>query len=202
MPSAEDIDRARGMSGWDKMVLDEARQGIIFTVEGLELDLGGIGKGYAVDRACDLLRERLVVAGIVNAGGDLRLWGQKPGGDPWVVGIQDPRRRDRVTSRLTITDRAVATSGDYERKFESGGRVYNHILDPDTGYPADGVRSVTVVAGTAEEADAYATGIFVMGPGDGRRFLEEHPDIEGIIVDAGGGSFVSRGLMDVHDLEE
>jgi thiamine biosynthesis lipoprotein len=201
VPSRAMVEAARVTAGWDGVVMDEGSRRVAFTRSGASLDLGGIGKGYAVDRAASLLKDRGVEAGIVNAGGDLSMWGRKPGGSLWRVGIQHPRRPDALLGRLLLTDRAVVTSGDYERNFTAGGRLYHHILDPNTGYPAEGTRSVTVAAATAEAADAYATGIFVMGPDKGRRFLEGHPEVDGIIIDGEGRLFVSSRLKGVFQEE-
>lgn len=193
VPGEEEIRRARGSVGWDKLLLDEAASRVVFTVPGMKLDLGGTGQGYAADRAADLLRGRGLPGGIVNGGGELVIWGRRPDGGPWRIGIQHPRQPERLLGTLTLTDRAVATSGDYERFFTAGGRRYAHILDPATGFPAEGCQSVTVVAARAEEADILSTAALVLGPVRGRRLLEEH-GAEGIIVDAEGGVHVTPGL--------
>jgi thiamine biosynthesis lipoprotein len=192
-----------GAVGWGKLVLDEPGSRIIFRRPGMSLDLGGIGEGYAVDRAVEILAARGVAAGIVNAGGDLRVWGLKPPGkEPWKIGIQHPRRPDRFLGVLTMTGRAVVTSGDYEKNFTWGGRRYAHILDPATGRPAEGMQSVTVVADRAETADAWATALIVLGPEKAWALLERRPDLQAITVGAGGEVRVSPGLADVFRREE
>ncbi len=152
------------------------------TEPGVELDLGGIAKGWAVDRVADLLHERVGPC-LVNLGGDLAVRGRKPDGSPWKVGVQDPRDPSRLFVTLTLSGRAaVATSGDYQRYVEVDGVRFHHLLDPATGWPARGVRSATVVAGSCAEADAWATAIFILGPERGLAALEARPGLEGVLV--------------------
>jgi thiamine biosynthesis lipoprotein len=134
-------------------------------VPGTALDLGGIAKGYGVDRAATVLREHGVFRGLVNVGGDLMALGDGPGGRPWRIGVRDPARPDELISTLEVVDQAVATSGDYLRYFEYGGRRYHHILDGTTRAPSrSGIRSVTVTASEVAAADAAATMAFTTGP--------------------------------------
>jgi thiamine biosynthesis lipoprotein len=170
---------------------------------GTWLDLGGVGKGYAVDEAVRLLQANGVAAGIINAGGDLRAWGEKPGGKPWRVGVQDPDDAQSLLGVLDIGEMAVATSGDYQRYFEEGGKRYHHILDPDTGYPAvSGVRSVTVLAPDCALADALATAAFVLGPEEGLFLLEGWQGVEGVMVDEEGELLVTSGIGKVIPFEK
>ncbi len=161
---------------------------------GMAIVLGGIAKGYAVDRAIEILQEEGIENAIVNAGGDLRAIGRRSSSRPWRVGIQDPRREDELLADLPLTDRAVATSGDYERFYIFEGIRYHHILDPRTGRPARGCRSVTVIAPTAMEADALATAGFVLGPEEGRALLQGRNQVEGMIVDEEGRTFSTTGF--------
>jgi thiamine biosynthesis lipoprotein len=152
---------------------------------GMRLDLGGIAKGWGVDRAADLLAG-VSGAALVNVGGDLAVRGTKPAGTGWLIGVQDPRDPSRLFLKLRLTGPgAVATSGDYQRWFEVGGVRYHHLLDPRTGWPARGVRSATVVAPTCAVADAWATAAFVLGPEAGVAALEREPDLEGVLVTVG-----------------
>lgn len=130
---------------------------------GLHLDLGGYAKGYAVDEAVRVLREH-GVAGLVDAGGDMACTGPKPGGAPWRVGVRHPRDPEGLLGVVSLTEGAVATSGDYERYFEHDGKRYHHLLDPDTGRPARHHTQVTVRAPTCAQADAWATALFVAAP--------------------------------------
>lgn len=159
----------------------------------LQLDLGGIAKGYAVDRAVAVLRRAGISSAAINAGGDIRVLG-KHGERPWKIGIQHPRRSDAILLGLKLSDTAVATSGDYQRFFEQDGVRYHHILDPADGRPARLCQSVTVVAGEAVQADALATAAFVLGPQRGLRLLEDLPAIEGLLVDSAGRLLKTSGL--------
>jgi thiamine biosynthesis lipoprotein len=152
----------------------------------LQLDLGGIAKGYAIDRAIFLLADAGVEFASVNAGGDMRLLGDRGGKRPWRIGIQHPRDPQRLLATLEVEDVAVVTSGDYERYFEQDGRRYHHLFDPRTGYPATACRSVTVVAPSAMLADALATAVFVLGPKQGISLLQYYPEAQALIIDSTG----------------
>lgn len=159
----------------------------------LAVDLGAIAKGYAVDRAIAVLQTAGVTGGAVNAGGDIRVFGSRQG-RPWRIGIQHPRQPGAVLTTLEATDRAVVTSGDYERFFEKDGRRYHHIFDPRTGYPAERCQSVTVLAPTAMLADALATALFVLGPEEGLLLLRDYPGVDALIVAADGRRQATPGL--------
>ncbi len=159
----------------------------------LQVDLGGIAKGYAVDRAVNLLRKRGITSAAVNAGGDISLIGDHDG-QPWRIGIQHPRQQGAVLTTLPIVNRAVVTSGDYERFFERDGVRYHHIFDPATGAPARLCQSVTVVADDAATADALATAAFVLGPKRGLQLLEKEQSAEGLIVASDGTLTKTSGL--------
>jgi thiamine biosynthesis lipoprotein len=160
----------------------------------MQISLGGIAKGYAVDRAAEVLRESGIKGGIVSAGGDLVAFGKREDRESWKVGVRNPRDPSKNICVIPVSNLAVATSGDYERYRMAGGRRYHHIIDPRTGYPSKGCMSVTVLAGHALDADALATAVFVLGPGEGRALLEKLPDVEGIIVDGEGKVTASSGL--------
>jgi thiamine biosynthesis lipoprotein len=169
--------------------------------EGMELDLGGVGKEYAADRVAERLKERGVESALVNFLGDVRTVGKRGDGKPWVIGVQDPRERGRC--RFTIraqADCGVATSGDYERGFEQGGIRYHHILDATTGQPARGVASATVIAPTAFEAGRLSTAVFLLGPERGLRLLEASPSVEGAIITDTGALFATTGMAAISDL--
>lgn len=159
------------------------------------IDLGGFVKGYGVDRACAVLKKHGLADFIVNAGGDMYVAGSK-GDRPWAVGIQDPRGvRDVPLATVNVKDRAVVSSGDYERFFIRDGIRYHHILDPRTGRPAAGCRSVTVIADSAMWADATATAVFVLGPEKGLAFVQGKPGVECFIIDAQGRWIFSKGFQ-------
>jgi len=160
----------------------------------LQIDLGGIAKGYAVDRAIDVLGEGGLRSAAINAGGDIKLLGDR-NGQPWRIGIQHPRKPGAVLTTLPLADRAVVTSGDYERFFIQDGTRYHHIFDPVSGRPARLCQSVTVVAADATTADALATAAFVLGPIKGLKLLEQQDGVEGLIVTATGEVVQTSGLQ-------
>ncbi|MBL7075486.1 FAD:protein FMN transferase [candidate division KSB1 bacterium] len=164
---------------------------------GMGIDLGGIAKGYAIDRAVEVLAQEGITSAIVEIGGDLKVLGERGEGEPWRIAIRHPRSQDSIYGTIPLSSGGVASSGDYERYFISGGRRYHHVLDPRTGYPARGCVSVTVLHPSATEADGWATAVFVMGPQIGVRLIEKSPDLEGIIIYQEGDSLktlVSSGL--------
>ncbi len=163
---------------------------------GMGVDLGGIAKGYAVDKAALALKSHGITSALVEAGGDIRVIGSRPGGSPWRIGLRHPRE-DRLLTTFELSDRSICTSGDYERFFERNGVRYHHILDPRVGHPAKGCCSVTVIAGDATTADVLATGVFVLGAGEGMALIDSLEDVEAVIVSDRGGELeikVSKGL--------
>jgi thiamine biosynthesis lipoprotein len=163
---------------------------------GMQIDVGGIGKGYAADQAVDAMRKAGASAGVVALSGDIKTFGRLPGGKAFPVGIQHPRREGAVLAWIDLQDEAISTAGDYERYFERDGVRYHHILDPETLQPARGCQSVTVVAREGVWADGLDTGIFVLGPERGMALVEHLQDVEAIIVDQDGHMLVSSGLKD------
>jgi FAD:protein FMN transferase len=178
-PTAEELAEARAASCWSGIRLTST--GIVKKLPDASLDLGGIAKGYAIDRAIQLLRQAGFQGGLVDIGGDLACFGTQPGRHPWFVDVKDPDMPGALV-RLRITDRAVATSGDYARRIQVGDVNYSHIIDPRIGYPADASRSVTVVAPTTVMADVWATALSVLGP-DGFDRLPE--GVEALMVISG-----------------
>jgi len=166
---------------------------IYFTQEGVRINLGGIAKGYTVERGIDVLRQYGVAHARVTAGGDSRLLGDRRG-QPWMVGVQNPRDPDQVAVTIPLENEAISTSGDYERFFEEDGERYHHIIEPATGQPAGEVRSTTIIGPDAVLTDALSTSVFVMGVDQGLRLIATLPDYEGIVIDAEGQMFYSDGL--------
>jgi thiamine biosynthesis lipoprotein len=182
-PSPEAIQEGLDRVGWRRVRWNPATRTV--DLGGTAVDLGGIAKGWAIDRAVAALGEAGARDFIVDAGGDLYVSGSK-GGAPWRVGIQHPRDPDAFLRKVNPAEGALVTSGDYERAYEWEGVRYHHILDPRTGYPARGCQSVSVWATTATRADAMATAVFVLGPEKGLALLESEPGAEGLVVDAAG----------------
>ncbi|MDA1263886.1 MAG: FAD:protein FMN transferase [Planctomycetota bacterium] len=191
VPSAEELEAALTRVGWARVHVDLPASTVDLPA-GMAIGLGGIAKGYGVDRAMDVLREHGVEHGIVNAGGDLKALGQREG-RPWRIAIQHPRDREALLAAIPVSNTALVTSGDYERFFELDGVRYHHILDPRTGAPARGCMTATVVAPDAALADALATALCVEGP-SGLRWIEALPRLEALVVDMDGKVHVTAGL--------
>lgn len=193
IPSREEAQRRADLIDYRGVIIDPDSGKVHLKRPGMKLGLGGIAKGYSVDRAVHLLRARGFSDFFIKLGGELYLAGTR-GDRPWVAGVQDPRDPARSIAVLALQNSAFTTSGDYQRYIMVDGVRYHHIIDPKTGYPADKCRSVTIVAKKAEDADALSTGVFVMGPERGMKLIESLPGVEAIIVDAQGALTVSRGL--------
>ena len=163
--------------------------------KGMNIDLGGIAKGYAADRAFELLKGLGYRNLLVNAGGDLRVGGSKPDG-PWSIGVQHPRDPEKIMARIFVSDTALATSGDYEKFFIHQGKRYHHILNPKNGFPAEGCQSVTVLHKEGTTADALATAIFVLGPEKGYSLCQRLEGVDCLIVDRDGKTIFPPSLKD------
>ena len=181
-----------------QLKLDRAKHSIAFGRQGMRVDLGGIAKGYAVDRGIEILKKAGFDRAMVNAGGDTRLMGDRFG-KPWMVGIRHPDDKERVVLRLPLTDAAFSTSGDYERFFDEGGVRYHHIIDPRTGKSPHAIRSATIISGTALRTDGLSKTVFILGPEKGIEFIDTLPDVDAVIVGADGRVRYSRGLAPPDD---
>lgn len=167
------------------------------TEQGAKLDLGAVAKGYAADRAVDMMRAQGVSSGILNLGGTVAAVGKKPTGEPWRVGISDPDNSAAYFGSVLCSDRFVATSGNYERYFERDGRRYCHIINPRTGYPVDnGTVSVTIISDNGFKSDALSTALFVKGADGAQAFWQEHPDFDYILLDDSGDLYITEGIAD------
>ncbi|EAQ48140.1 MULTISPECIES: FAD:protein FMN transferase [Leeuwenhoekiella] len=186
MPDAQTITNSVEKVGFQNIVIDSEASTVFLKKEGMKIGFGAIGKGYAADKAKQLLIEKGVSAGIINASGDMNTWGKQTNGNPWKVAITNPLDKNKVFALLPIVNSAVVTSGDYEKYVTFNGTRYAHIIDPRTGYPATGIISATVFAPKAELADALATSVFVIGIEVGLNRINQLPGIECIIVDDQG----------------
>ena len=194
MPSEEEITASVSKVGFQNIVLDKAKYTVFLKKSGMKIGFGGIGKGYAADKAKDLLISKGVPSGIINASGDMNTWGKQPNGDEWKVAITNPLDKNKVFALLPISNGAVVTSGNYEKFVNFKGKRYTHIIDPRTGYPSSGIISVTVFAPKAELADALATSVFVMGKEAGLDRINQLPKIECIIIDDKGNITTSKHI--------
>lgn len=194
MPSEETIKNSVSKVGYQNIILDESNHSVFLKLEGMKIGFGAIGKGYAADKAKDLLQKKGVQSGIVNASGDLDAWGIQPDGKDWMVAIVNPLNKDKVFSWMPVKNSAVVTSGNYEKYVKFNDVLYTHIIDPRTGYPATGILSATVFTKTAELADALATAIFVMGVDTGLDFVNQLHGVECILVDINNKVITSKNI--------
>lgn len=194
MPSKEEITASVEKVGYQNIVLDKENYTVFLKLKGMKIGFGAIGKGYAADKAKQLLISKGVSSGIINASGDMNTWGKQPNGEDWTVAITNPMNKNKAFALLPLKQGAVVTSGDYEKFVMFDGVRYAHIINPKTGYPSKGIISVTVFAPTAELADALATSIFVMGKDVGLDRINQIPNVECIIIDKEGNIHQSQNI--------
>jgi thiamine biosynthesis lipoprotein len=192
-PTEEQIQAALPAVNYRHVVLDKEAHTVFFTQPGVRIDLGGIGKGYAVDRGIDILQGMGFNHMLVTAGGDSRMVGDRFG-KPWIVGIRHPDDKNRVIAKIPLVDTAISTSGDYERYFDEGDVRYHHIIDPRTGHSASKVRSATVLASTATRTDGLSKTAFVLGAEEAMKIYESLDDVDAILVTPDGKVLYSKGL--------
>jgi thiamine biosynthesis lipoprotein len=177
-PTSEEIDSALILVDYNDIFIKKNL--ILFRKEGMKITLGGITKGYAIDKAIEVLEDRGIEHALVNAGGDMRVIGSKPDGK-WKIALQNPRDEKDFITIIDLDNVAVATSGDYERYFNEN-KSFHHIVDPRTGYSATSLMSVTIIASKAMDADAIATSVFVLGKEKGLELIESLNDVEGLVI--------------------
>ncbi len=194
IPLKKDIVKTLKKVGFRHIRIDRKSGTVFLERKGMGIDLGGLIKGYLADIAVDLLKREGAVAGLVSLGGDVRIFGRKPDGRKWKIGVKHPRR-EGVIAVVEIQEGAVSTSGDYERYFIYKGTRYHHIIDPRTGYPARGFQSVTVFAKEGIMADALSTALFVLGSEKALQKIREL-GVEAILIDSKGKVFVTEGLRE------
>ena len=194
MPSEEAIKQSVSKVGYQNIILNPEDHSVFLKLEGMKIGFGAIGKGYAADKAKALLIENGVKAGIINASGDLNTWGKQPNGKDWMVAIVNPLNKEKVFSWFPIDNSAVVTSGNYEKYVRFNNKLYTHIIDPRTGYPATGILSVSIFTKNAELADALATSVFVMGLETGLDFVNQLKGVECVIVDENNKIHTSKNI--------
>ena len=176
------------------IILNEEDCTVFLREEGMRIGFGGIGKGYAAEKAKQVMKLHGVESGVVNASGDLTAWGLQPNGNPWTVGIANPDAPDEVFSYINITDLSVATSGNYEKYITINGKKYSHTIDPRTGLPVTGIKAVTIITTHAELADAMATPVTIMGVRAGMDMIDQMKNIEAIIIDDNNKIYTSKNI--------
>ncbi len=192
-PTDAEIESALPAVNYHHVVLDAKAHTVFFTQPGVRIDLGGIGKGYAVDRGIEILQAKGITHALVTAGGDSRIIGDRFG-KPWIVGIRHPDDKSRVIAKIPLIDTAMSTSGDYERYFDEDGVRYHHIIDPRTGKSASKVRSATILASNATRTDGLSKTAFVLGADEAMKIYEKLDDVDAILVTPDGRVLYSKGL--------
>lgn len=196
IPDDDELQQLKALVDWRSIQVDPVARTIFLPREGMRIDIGGIGKGYAADRVAEEMKRAGAVAGVVALSGDIKTFGALPERNGFPVGIRHPREEGAVIAIVELKDEAISTAGDYERFFERDGVRYHHILDPQTLQPARSCQSVTIIAKEGVVADGLDTGIFVLGPVAGMLVVESLPGVEAVIVDNQGEMTVSSGLRD------
>ncbi len=195
-PRGDEIRKNLPLVDYKDLIIHRNRSTVFLRKKGMLIDPGGITKGYAADKAADVLREHGIKSGIVAVAGDIRTFGLKPDGKPWRIGIRNPRARDGeddIMATIGLSDMAISTSGDYERFFIEGGKRYHHLLDPRTGKSAGGCKCVSIIAKEGAFTDSFATGIFVLGPEKGLKVLEKL-GFDGVIIDSQDKIHMTPGI--------
>lgn len=197
-PEESSINKILPLIDYTDLVLDPCEKSVYLKKKGQSIDLGGIGKGFAADLILEVFGEHEVTSAFTNFGGNVAAIGSKPDGAPWSVGIRHPRKVNGLIGVVSVVNKSVVTSGDYQRYFIDGsGKRYHHILDPKTGYPSEsGLISVTIVADKSMAADAISTILFIAGMDKGIEVLKSFPGTEAVFIDTNLTIYVTKGLKD------
>ncbi|NML64148.1 FAD:protein FMN transferase [Hymenobacter sp. RP-2-7] len=195
LPDSATVRRSVRRIGWQKVQLNAAAHSVYLPEKGMRINLAGILQGYGVRRASEVMKRLGIAGGLLNGSGDVYCWGRQPDGSQWRIAIGDPARPRTVSSWLTVSDLAVVTAGNYEQYFTVGGRYYGHIINPHTGYPATGLRSVTIICPDVELADALDDAVFVLGPTEGLGLINRLKGVSATVITDDGQTLVSKGLQ-------
>lgn len=194
LPPAEQAKKMVYLINYNNIILDKNNISVFLKEKGMRIGFGGIGKGYAAEMAKNILIKNKVTSGIINASGDLTTWGTQPNGKQWTIGIANPDQPASAFSFIEISNKAVATSGNYEKFIMIDGKKYSHTIDPKTGLPITGIKSVTIISSNAEFADAMATPIAIMGIKAGLFLIDQIPDLYCIIIDDNNKIYTSKNI--------
>ncbi len=196
IPDEKTIKEKLKIVGYKNIIVDRQKSTVFLKKRGMQMDLGGIIKGYAADKAVEVLKKNGIKSGIVAVAGDIKVFGKRPDGGLWNVGIQNPRQKsdkDEIIAAIGLSGMAISTSGDYQKFFIKDGKRYHHLLNPKTGYPVYDCQSVTVITKDAVFTDAFATGIFILGPEKGLDVMKKL-GFDGVIVDKDGKIHATEGI--------
>ena len=198
VPGKKELKKLRGLMGADHVLYDEKKQEVTLDKKGMKIDLGGIAKGYTSSKVMDIFKENGISSAVISLGGNVQTLNGKPDGSDWRVAVENPADTGSYIGVLSIKDKAVITSGGYERYFKQDGKTYHHIIDPANGYPANnGLTSVTIVSDDGTLADGLSTSLFIMGPEKAQKYWKEHSDeFDTILVKDDGSILVSEGLAE------
>lgn len=198
VPDKDRINELLKLVDYNKILIDERNSTAMLPQKGQMVDLGGIAKGFTGDEAIRIYKENGIKSAFINLGGNVVLLGSKPDGSPWSIGVQNPRAENgKIIGKLALKDKAIVSSGDYERYFEKDGVRYHHIIDPKTGYPSyNGLTGVTIVTDSSTDADALSTSVFVLGLEKGRKFIENLDNVEAVFITEDKKVYVTDGLKD------
>jgi len=194
LPDKETARQMVRLINYRNIILDNEKNTVLLKEKGMRIGFGGIGKGYAAERAKIVMQQSGVTSGVVNASGDLAAWGHQPDGNPWTIGIVNPNAAGEIFSWLSVTDMALATSGNYEKYVIIDGKRYSHTINPRTGLPVTGIKSVTILCPNAEIADAMATPVMIMGIEAGLDMINQMKDIEAVLIDDDNKVYTSNHL--------
>ncbi|MFQ5674332.1 MAG: FAD:protein FMN transferase [bacterium] len=195
LPDESLVQAAVAKVNYRDIILEKKDTTVFLRRRGMKIGFGAIGKGYAANKARAIMKKMAIQSGLVNAGGDLIAWGKETESNGWQIGIADPKDRDSILAWLEVSDMAVVTSGNYEKFFLANGKRYAHIIDPRTGFPAAGLKSVTIVCPDAELADALATAVFVLGEIRGLELIDKLNGIEGLVINDNDEIKTSKNLQ-------
>lgn len=195
VPTQAEIDQVLPLINYRLLEVNTSDSTLYLPKKGMKLDLGGIAKGYAVDKAIEILKEKGIQSALINAGGDVRVIGTKSDATPWRIGVQHPRDTEGIIAKLALTSwDNMETSGDYQRFIVKDGIRYSHILDPHTGRQPQGTTSVTIVGNSSTDDDIFSTAVFILGPEKGLAKLKSFPGVDAIVIDAAGKIILTPGL--------
>jgi len=195
LPDAITAKKLVRLINYNNVIVDDRKSTVYLKEKGMRIGFGGIGKGYAAEKAKMVLQNRGIKSGIVNAAGDLTVWGVQPGGKPWTIGIANPDAARQPFSHLDITNTSIATSGNYEKFVMINGKKYSHTIDPKTGLPVTGIKSVTIICPNAEIADAMATPVMIMGVKVGLDMVNQVKNLACIIIDDDDRIHTSKNIQ-------
>ncbi|HTG65345.1 MAG TPA: FAD:protein FMN transferase [Flavobacterium sp.] len=194
MPSPEAIKKSVEKVGFKNIILDSVNSTIFLKLKGMKIGFGALGEGYATHKCKEMMLSKGIKSGIINATGDMSIWGTKPNGKPWNIGITNPFHPDKILKTIPLNQGAVTTSGSYEKFVIFNGKRYSHIINPATGYPATGLCSVSVFGPNAEMANGFSTSIMVLGQKKGTELMNKYPDYSFIMISDSGKMIKSRNF--------